>query len=837
VLVDSEYDIVHVSQSAGRFLQYGAGEHSRNLLRVVHLSLRLELRAALYQCAQSGTSVTVPPMAVEVNGLVETVTLSVTPGQNLNDKFYVIVFAAHVGNDAADPNPVARVLPDPASHQLERELERLKNHLRDNIEQHEASVEELKASNEELQAMNEELRSATEELETGREELQSINEELTTVNQELKSKVDELGHANSDMHNLMDATAIATIFLDRQLCITRYTPSAVALFNLIPSDLGRPLSDLSSQLDYPGLNDDASRVLERLVPIEREVSQGDSAWYLSRLLPYRTMDDRIAGVVLSFVNITARKLAEQALQFSDERMRLLLDNAHEYAIFATDTTRSVTIWNPGAQRLLGYSGGEMLGQPADVIFTPEDRAAGVPAQEAHIALTEGRAGDNRFHQRKDGSRFWASGALMPMHDAAGNVAGFVRILRDQTAERASQLAQERAQEELTQALLQAEKARKDLEKADAAKDHFIAVLSHELRNPLASIASAAELMASPTFEGERRDETVKILRRQTLNMKLLMDDLLDTSRLTLGQFTLHPQPTALAAVLQNAVDATRPLFSAADHTLTVNLPPQQITVNADPLRLTQVVVNLLGNAAKYTPPHGTISLACELRQKEVCIIVKDSGTGMEEADIERMFEMFTQGSNAGDSRGGLGIGLALARSIMDMHGGRITASSAGVGQGSEFRVVLPLVAPPTRSTPQGGVERRSLVPRPAGQTIVLADDNQDGAWTLAALMGAAGHTVHVAHNGEQALKLIEQYRPTVAVLDIGMPILDGYEVAIRLRELPWGQDVTLIAATGWGQDSDQQRAAQAGFFAHLTKPVDLAHLYRLIDNAGTSRNT
>ncbi len=829
VLVDSEYDIVHVSQSAGRFLQYGAGEHSRNLLRVVHLALRIELRAALVQCAQSGASVTAPALTVEVNGREEVVTLSVTPGQDLPGDYFVVVFDTTSEEVLGEREVVPRPLPDAASHQLERELERLKNHLRDNMEQHEASTEELKASNEELQAMNEELRSATEELETGREELQSINEELTTVNHELKSKVDELGHANSDMHNLMDATAIATIFLDRQLCITRYTPSAVALFNLIPSDLGRPLTDLNNQLQYPELDDDARRVLERLVPIEREVSQGDSSWYLSRLLPYRTLDDRIAGVVLSFVNISARKLAEQALQYSEERMRLVLDNAHEYAIFTTNTAMEVTGWNPGAQRLLGYSEAEMLGESAELMFTPEDRAAGVPEQEIQLALEEGRAGDDRFHQRKDGSRFWASGALMSMRDAAGNVAGFVKILRDQTAERDNLMAQKRSQEELTQALLQTERARKELEKADAAKDRFIAVLSHELRNPLASIASAAELMASPQVENARRDEAVKVLRRQALNMKLLMDDLLDTSRLTLGRFTLHTQPVGLATVLQNAVDATRPLLDAADHTLTCRLPEPQVTANADALRLTQVVVNLLSNAAKYTPPGGRISLDCEVAAQEACIVVRDNGTGMDAAEIEHMFEMFTQGSNAGGPKGGLGIGLALARSIVEMHGGRITASSAGVGLGCEFRVLLPLVPPPAQLLVPAA-ERRKRGPRVASQCIVLADDNKDGAWTLAELLKAAGHTVHVAHNGQQALQQIEEHRPSVAVLDIGMPILDGYEVARHVREQAWGHEVMLIAATGWGQESDQRNAAQAGFFAHLTKPVDLVRLYQLIDS-------
>src|SRR6185369_12358802 len=287
-----------------------------------------------------------------------------------------------------------------------------------------------------------------------------------------------------DIHNLMDATAIATVFLDRELRITRYTPAAVTLFNLIPTDLGRPLADLATGLDYPQLGTDARKVLERLAPIEREVGLPDGKWFLSRLLPYRTMDDHIGGVVVSLIDITVRKKAEEALRTSQERLRMVVENATEYAIFSTDLKRRITIWNSGAERLLGYAEAEVLGQPADIIFTAEDRAAGAPEREMKAALAEGRASDDRAHQRKDGSRFWAGSAMMLMRDAEGRAAGFVKILRDQTAAREAQQALERSQADLVRALEENEAARMELQVADAAKDRFLAVLSHELRNPL-----------------------------------------------------------------------------------------------------------------------------------------------------------------------------------------------------------------------------------------------------------------------------------------------------------------------------------------------------------------
>lgn len=309
LIVNGEYDILHTSSAASSFLQFAAGEPTTNLLRVVHPSLRVELRAALFRARQAGEASTAQGIPLEIDGKARTVSVRVAPISELGSDFFLISFTQTAEEAPGLAQPEQE---EPLIRHLERELEQTKRYLRELVEQHEASTEELKASNEELQAMNEELRSATEELETSREELQSINEELTTVNQELKSKVDELAHANSDLHNLMGATEIATIFLDRALHIMRFTPPAMDLFSLIPTDVGRPLGHLQHRLNYPGLLVDAARVLQQLVPVEREVAEQGGRFFLARLLPYRTTEDRIAGVVLTFVDVTERQQAQEA---------------------------------------------------------------------------------------------------------------------------------------------------------------------------------------------------------------------------------------------------------------------------------------------------------------------------------------------------------------------------------------------------------------------------------------------------------------------------------------------------------------------------------------------
>ncbi|SDG58316.1 two-component system, chemotaxis family, CheB/CheR fusion protein [Dyadobacter soli] len=445
IIVNEEYDILHLSGKAGRFVHI-FGEPSKNLLKLVRPELRLELRTALYQAVQRQTNVEARNLRVQIEDKTEIINLHVRPviepgNQSRSNPAQGLIVILFEPTDEPDGSVKSLLTSEePMAQQLEAELMHVRGQLRSSVEQHETQAEELKASNEELQAMNEELRSAAEELETSKEELQSINEELTTVNQELKVKVEEISMTSNNFQNLINSTDLATLFLDRSLRVNLFTPAARSIFNLIPSDSGRPLSDITNSLDYTGLQEDARKVLESLLPVEREVQTHDHRVFLTRILPYRTAEDRINGIVLTFVDITRRKAAEEAVRQSEERMRLVFESAKDYAILTLDLKRQVTSWSPGAQAMTGFSEAEIMGQPGDILFTPEDRDTGQPALEEKTARENGHAENERWHLRKDGSRFWGSGSMSPLKDSSGKLLGLVKIMRDLTERRAAEEA-------------------------------------------------------------------------------------------------------------------------------------------------------------------------------------------------------------------------------------------------------------------------------------------------------------------------------------------------------------------------------------------------------------
>jgi signal transduction histidine kinase/ActR/RegA family two-component response regulator len=375
----------------------------------------------------------------------------------------------------------------------------------------------------------------------------------------------------------------------------------------------------------------------------------------------------------------------------------------------------------------------------------------------------------------------------------------------------------------------------ELHEAARRKDEFLAVLAHELRNPLAPIRNALEVLrlAGRTGLAETEDQALlEMMGRQLGHLARLVDDLLEVSRITRGKIQLRKERVALAVLVETALETSRPLLEAAGHHLTVSLPAQPVMLEADPVRLVQVLANLLNNAGKYTDPGERIALAAERSGDEVVVRVRDSGIGIPEEMLPRVFDMFTQVDRlSGRAQGGLGIGLTVARSLVHLHDGTIEAHSGGPGQGSEFTVRLPVASepppkPPGERPPGEDAQSRAL----SGRRVLIVDDNRDAAESLGLLLSCLGSKVRVVYDGPTALEATSSFRPAVVLLDIGMPGMDGYEVARRVRQQAALKGVTLIALTGWGQEEDRRRCRQAGFDHHLVKPVDVDALQALLES-------
>jgi PAS domain S-box-containing protein len=538
-------------------------------------------------------------------------------------------------------------------------------------------------------------------------------------------------------------------------------------------------------------------------PYEKEYIRKDGSRWWGLFAAKRVAD----GVGVEFVlDLTERKAMEQALRESEAQYRLLFDSIDQGFCV-------VEVAFGGDGRAIDYRFIEVNAAFAQQTGLADAEGRWMrelnPQHETHwfeaygrVALTGEPA---RFENRADGlgGRWFEVYAFRVGNPAQRRVA---ILFRDITARKHDEDMRIRA---------------------DRQKDEFIATLSHELRNPLASIASAARVLESPKVDAAARGWAAQVVQRQSRAMARLLDDLLDVSRLTLGRLTMQRQHVALATIFESALEATRPLIDAANHTLSITMPPASLTVDADPLRMSQVISNLLANAAKYTDAGGHIALGVSVLPKQVAITVTDTGIGIEPSALEKVFELFSQEHDAHERAGdGLGIGLALVRGIVTLHGGRVEAASEGRGRGSRFTVTLPR-APDAVSAP--GVTRGEPVDGDGARyRVLIADDNVDAASTLAVLLGTFGHETHVASTGAEALRCAEKLRPHLAVLDIGMPDVNGYEVARRIRAAPWGRAMALFAATGWGQDKDKRLASEAGFDEHLTKPVDIDRLNALV---------
>jgi two-component system CheB/CheR fusion protein len=509
----------------------------------------------------------------------------------------------------------------------------------------------------------------------------------------------------------------------------------------------------------------------------------------------------LAGVL---IDITARKQAELALRDS-ERLYRAIGESIQYGVWLCDSQGHTTYASESFLALVGCTPGQCAAWTA--ALHPEEAPAVMAAWRECVRSGEPwyceyrvRGADGAFHP------ILAQGVAIRGED--GHITGWAGIHLDISRLKRSEEA---------------------LREADRRKDEFLATLAHELRNPLAPIRNAAQLLEVPAANERQRQWAREVIARQVQRMGLLLDDLLDVSRITRGRLELKKDRVSLSSLVATAIETARPLIDARRHTLQVTLPDEPIELQVDPLRLSQAISNLLNNAAKYTDEHGHITLDARLVERELRITVADSGIGFEPSALPKLFEMFSQIDSAVDrAEGGLGIGLALVKGLVTLHGGTVEAASAGPGRGSTFTIRLPGAY---AVSSQAQAQQPAPGARPAasrGCKVLIADDNRDSAESLALVMRMWGYEVYLAHSGTAALEIGARERPEAFILDIGMPGMSGYDVARSIRAQPWGGAVLLLAMTGWGQSEDIERARQAGFDQHMTKPVDPARVDALL---------
>ncbi|HEY6829496.1 MAG TPA: PAS domain S-box protein, partial [Gemmatimonadaceae bacterium] len=566
---------------------------------------------------------------------------------------------------------------------------------------------------------------------------------------------------------------------------------------------------------YPQESNDAGWPMHELEVASRVGRFEDEGWrirkdgsrYLANVVITALYDDEgsVAGFSKVSRDLTEQRRQEQLLRESEERFRMLVENVKDYALFMLTPEGNVASWNAGAEAIKGYRADEIIGRHFSTFYPPDAIARHWPEHELRMARTTGRFEDEGYRIRKDGSRFWANVVITALFDDKGRLRGFSKLTRDLTMR----------------------KQVEELQRTERRMNEFLAMLAHELRNPLAPIQSALDVVERKPDDKATAAWARAIIQRQADQLSRLVDDLLDVSRITRGKITLRREPVDVKATITQVVESMRPTIEERRHTVLIQAPDSPIVIEADPARVSQVLSNIFNNAIKYTSDGGRITVTASISDNFATIAIIDSGIGMSPDLVPRVFDLFVQGERGLDRReGGLGVGLTIAKRLTELQGGAMSAASPGPGLGSRFTIDLPLMRVETATVAEHSDGAGRVVAD--AKRVLVVDDNRDAADSLAALIDVLGHEATVFNDGRDALAAAAARLPDVVLLDIGLPGMDGFEVARRIRSSPATQGVRLIACTGYGREDDVRRIEEAGFDGYLIKPVSAAQLEKLL---------
>ena len=948
-LVNEDRQLVDSFGHAERLFRIGKRRPSMNILDLLEGELRTVAAGAIQRVLKKEGPVRYTGVPVLENGNVRRCILSAEPLTNArtNSTHVLITIENETPGDGmverrgpVSDSQIGNITTAQASQERLSTLEGELLYTRETLQ---STIEEVQTSNEELQATNEELVASNEELQSTNEELHSVNEELYTVNAELQRKNAELRELNVDMQHFLESTDVGTLFLDRNLCIRKYTPRIASVFHIQQQDIGRSIRHFSHNLKRLSLQEEIDCALASGTITEDEVRDLDGTTFFLRILPYRaaTRDEadpafgslrtsRIEGVVVSLTDISALERVRSRLR----QMSAIVESCDD-AIISASLDGTITSWNRGAVRIYGYGSEEAAGRHMKLLAP---RGCEDQVTEFLEKLRRGETVEpvEVLGLHKDGTLRDVSVTISPIHDAEGRIAGAsaigrdvtqlrkiqrdlserearIRLLLDSTAEGIIGLGPDglctfvnpscvrmlgytsaddlighqihpllhpskadgtgHVEEEcaiysplrtgkgthsdaetITRAdgssflseywsypirrgnqiagvvltfldITDRKRAEDEIRMAARRREEFLAMLSHELRNPLSAVVNAARVMRAPTVKPETIDKARQIVERQSRHMARLLDDLLDVSRITRGGIELRKEDLDLRDVIRTAIESLAPVFEERKSQLHTDMPDEVLPVRGDSARVQQIVVNLLSNAARYSPPGGPIYLSATADGGSVLLKVKDRGRGISPSMLSDIFELFVQdGQGLERSTGGLGIGLTLVRQIVELHGGEVHAHSDGPGNGSEFVVRLP-------RQPHAVIRRLSESQQTADtRRVLIVEDQDDAREMLRVLLESMGHIVIAEADGRSAVATIQSEHPDIAFIDIGLPVMSGYEVARKIREQDALDDIVLIALTGYGRAIDVQAAKDAGFDAHVTKPANSNAIDEILSN-------
>jgi two-component system CheB/CheR fusion protein len=845
VVINDKMDVLQLRGETNSYLRLPSGTPSLNLFNMVREDLLAGVRAAVYRAQQQDVLVRTEGLRVEAGEQSSIVNLEVIPFKGaLEDRYFLVLFEA--SPPTSNLSPVSPENLEPGD--LEREIVQLRQelvaanqeraaaqeYLQAVIQEQEGTNQELKVANEEVLSSNEELQSTNEELETAKEEIQATNEELNTTNEELRSRNQELHRANNDLINLLASINIPILMLTHDLRVRRFTPIAQKLFNFIPTDVGRPLSNIRTNLNLADLEPLILEVIDTLSPKQLEVQTQAGYWYNLRIRPYRTTENRIDGAVVMLVDIDALKRSAMQLEAARNYAEAIVETVREPLLVLGSGLKVMT----ANQAFYDFFRASTAETERRLIFELGNGQWNIPQLRS---LLEEMLSNNSYLEdfevdydcEQIGRKtMLLSARRMPCADNETQM--ILLAITDITERKQSEV-------ERTQLLAQEQSARTEAEAANRTKDEFLSIISHELRNPLNSMLGWSQLLRQRKLDPAKTARALEMIEQGARSQAKLIEDLLDISRITTGKLQINARQLDLASVIGAAIDVVRLSAEAKNIHIETVLDSEPVRVSGDPDRLQQVIWNLLSNAIKFTPAGGHVTVKLERIDALAQIQVSDTGQGISTDFLPYIFDRFRQADGSSTrTQGGLGLGLAIVRHLVELHGGTVHAASPGQGQGTTITVRLPLSAKSAETQPRAlepvsTVGPEVLLDSPLsleGLRVLVVDDEAGILELLTMILEQYGAQVTAVASGEEAIAALTANpgEHDVLLSDIGMPHEDGYALIRQVRALgaEAGGQIPAAALTAYVRVEEQQESLAAGFQRHITKPVEPAQLVSIV---------